>query len=148
MSQININQPIKVIGIPILTSNEEAANTIPAHWEKFFTEQIASNIPDKISDNIYAIYTKFSDEGKNNSGEYMFVIGAQVSSDVSVPSDMVEVLIPSSKYQVFDVEKGKPEKVFEKWMEIWGTNSFEKSYVCDFEKYSAEGDICINVGEK
>lgn len=148
MSQVQIDQSIKVVGIAIETNNQEAANTIVAQWGKYFSEQQADMISDKVSDDIFAVYTNFENKGVNNEGQYTFVIGAQVEESATVPEGMTEIIIPADRYQVFDVETGKPEKVFEKWGEIWSNSSFEKTFVCDFERYTPQGEISISVGCK
>ncbi len=148
MNITHVENTIQVTGIAIHTSNQEAAKTIPEHWNKFFSEGIAAQIDGKLSDDIYAVYTGFENEGFSNDGQYTFIIGVNVGTETEVPNGMVSISIPTGDYRVFDVEKGKPEKVFEKWIEIWGVDDFDKAYVCDFEKYSPEGDICINVGKK
>jgi len=47
---------------------------------------------------------------------------------------------------VFDVESGKPEKVFDKWMETWGKDDLDKTFLCNFEEYKASGEITVHVG--
>ena len=53
---------LKIIGIEIRTSNENgvAIEDLGKLWGQFFSENIASKIPNKISDNIYAVYTDYS----------------------------------------------------------------------------------------
>ena len=148
MHSTSIHAPTTVLGLAITTSNQEAANTIPAHWGRFFSENTIEKIPNPLSDKVYAIYTNFTNEGVSNEGDYLFIIGLSVPADTTAPQGLTTVSIPSGKYNVFPVETGKPELVFPKWMEIWQNNTFNKSYICDFEVYSSTGEIEIFVGEK
>lgn len=136
----------KIAGIAILTNNAEAASTIPALWEKFYGESTAGKIPGAVSDSVYAIYTNFENEGKNNEGQYTFLIGMEIEAEGDMPTGMNTIEIPSSRYHIFDVEAGKPEKVIDTWMDIWSNNNLNNSYKCDFEEYKASGKIAIYIG--
>ena len=72
-------------------------------------------LPNKLSEDMFAVYTKFENEGKNNNGEYSLIIGAAVETDANVPEGYTSTIIPSSTYQIFESEAGNPEKIGEKW---------------------------------
>ena len=137
---------MNIAGISIRTTNQEAANTIPDLWKKFFESGGVSLIKHRLNDNIYALYTDFENEGKNNEGIYTFLIGMQVDPTQPLEAEYTTCHIPEGKYCVFEVEKGKPEKVFETWHVIWGRSDLDKSFVCDFEEYQPDGSISVNVG--
>lgn len=107
---------------------------------------IASKIPGAVSNSVYAIYTEFENEGKNNDGQYTFLIGMEIDAEADSPKGLHSIETPSSRYHVFEVEAGKPEKVFDTWMEIWSKNDLNNSYKCDFEEYRASGEIAIYIG--
>lgn len=144
-----ISEPIKIIGIQIKTTNDNcvAFKEIPLHWEKFFSEAVLDKIPNKTSKEIYGVYTNFENEGKNNEGEYSFTIGAPVNSLDVIPDGFESVVIPNSSYQVFSSENGQPEKIGEKWQEIW-KHDFQRTrtHFLEFEKYSENNDIDIFIG--
>jgi predicted transcriptional regulator YdeE len=148
METVDQKQPISVVGIELRTSNEHAFTTIPAHWQKFYAEAILDKISNRVSDDIYAVYTNFENEGKNNNGTYSLILGAQVRDLDKVPAPLVSTVIPSSKRTVFHVAKGQPEKVGEKWQEIWALNDLENTYLSDYEQYRENGEIAIFVGVK
>jgi predicted transcriptional regulator YdeE len=78
MHIIHQDQAIHVFGIELRTSNDEAMQTIPPHWQRFSQEAVLANIPGKISDDVYAVYTHFDNAGSNNQGVYSLILGAQV----------------------------------------------------------------------
>ena len=151
MTYLNQTESIQIIGIEIRTTNDGGAafQDIPRHWERFFQESILDKIPNKRSNEIYGIYTNFEQQGENNNGIYSCIIGASVTSLEEVPENFVVTTIPVSNYQVFSVEPSQPEKVGEKWQEIWAHN-FEKqrTFTLEYERYSEEGPIEIFVGVK
>jgi predicted transcriptional regulator YdeE len=147
MQTITQSKPITIVGIKLRTSNTEAMNTIPPFWGKFYQEGILNQIPNKVSSDIFAVYTDFENEGKNNEGQYSLIIGAEVENLDNVPQQFVSTVIPASKRVVFEVEAGHPEKVAEKWMEIWQTD-LPKTFISDYELYKASGEITIHIGVK
>ena len=97
---------------------------------------------------MFAVYTNFENEGKNNEGIYSLIIGAEVTEVQALPKNFVSTIVKPSKKAVFEVEKGHPEKVGEKWQEIWGMTDLEKSYISDYELYFPSGEIEIHIGIK
>jgi len=142
----SVDDSKSIVGISIQTTNSEAAETIPAHWGKFMSEQVASKIPNVASDSVFAVYTNFENEGENNEGQYTFLIGMEVSDTTQIPEGMDSVVISESNYYAFDVEKNKPENVFNTWMEIWSSTNLNNAYVSDYEEYNSSGQITVNVG--
>src|SRR6185436_6073767 len=65
-----------VIGISARTSNAaemSGAGVIGALWQRFFAENIAAQIPNKIGYDLIAVYT---DAANGKEGEYTVIIGA------------------------------------------------------------------------
>ncbi len=135
-----------IAGVSIHTSNADAMSTIPELWGKFFGEAVASKIAGKVSDDVYAIYTDFENEGENNDGTYRFLIGVEVSSDADLTDDLDTATIPKGNYHQFEVPGKDAEQVFPTWQKIWSKDDIGKTFQCDFEMYSATGDISIHVG--
>ncbi len=146
MKKIDQKNNIQIVGIKLRTSNAEAMQTIPPFWQKFYQENILQQIENKVSDDVYAVYTNFANEGKNNDGVYSLIIGLEVEKIGVLPKNFVSTVIKSSKRVVFEVEKGHPEKVGEKWLEIWQTTDIKKTYLSDYELYHTSGEIEIYVG--
>ena len=141
-----LTQAIHVVGIELRTSNLEAMQTIPPHWQRFATEGVLGQITSRLSDEVYAVYTHFENAGSNNQGLYSLVLGAAVPASAAVPPDMVRVVVPASRRAVFEVEHGRQDLVGPKWMEIWARTDLPKTFIAEFERYSSDGSILISIG--
>ena len=77
----------KLIGISIRTTNQDnhAAKDIGMLWSQFFEQAILDKIPNKISSDIYAVYTNYK---SNFTEEYTVIIGVPVSTLKDVPEGM------------------------------------------------------------
>lgn len=129
-----------VIGVAARTNNSREATAqgvIGKEWARFMQEGVLAKIPNKLDHSIVAVYTDYASDHK---GDYTFVLGARVRSDIDVPEGMVAKKIPAGRYAVFTSDKGPgPKVVPELWMKI---NSLPKSapggnraYRADFEVY-------------
>lgn len=124
------------IGLELRTNNEECSITMPAHKDKFFKENIPSKIPNKINENILALYTDY--EG-DNTMPYSWILGCEVSSLDEVPEGLVEKVIPESKYAVFTTQGEFPQGLIAVWQEIW-KSGLPRSFTSDFEEYRNDFD--------
>lgn len=149
-------QKFHIIGISVRTINEngQSAKDIEALWVKFWGEGISKQIPNKISEDIYAVYTDYETDF---TGHYTTIIGLPVSSLDDIPKGFVGITIETGDYQKF-VSKGKmPEAVFNTWLEIWrnGELNLKRAYKADFtihgQKYydgeKAEVETFISIKE-
>lgn len=126
-------QKFYVIGISTRTTNENGQSNkdIEALWSKFWGEEIQKKIPNKVSDEIYAVYTNYESDFTK---PYTTIIGLPVSSLENIPKGFVGITIETSTYQKF-VSKGKmPDAVFNTWLEIWGSKelNLKRAYKVDF----------------
>jgi predicted transcriptional regulator YdeE len=145
--------PIHIVGIELRTSNDNgrAFVEIPPFWEQFLKNNYAAQIPDKLDEDIYAVYTHFENEGKNNRGLYSLIIGCAVKRNTEPPKGFSAVTIPSGQYRVFSVEGGRPDKVGLAWQDIWAIPENQKQnwrFSCEFERYRTSGEIDIFIGIK
>lgn len=151
-----IIQKFCIIGISTRTTNEngQSAKDIEALWGRFWAEEIQKQIPGKVSDEIYAVYTGYETDF---TGPYTTLIGLPVSSLENIPKGFVGITIETDVYQKF-VSRGKmPEAVFNTWLEIWGDKelNIKRAYRADFtvhgKKYhdghDAEVETFISVKE-
>lgn len=126
-----------LIGISIRTTNEnqQAAQDIPALWQRFMENNMASEIPHKLSDELYCVYTEYE---KDYTRPYTTVLGCKVSSLDQIPEGMSGWQIPESDYQIFRAS-GKQDEPFvlNEWMRIWDSE-IKRRYTADFEIYGAE----------
>jgi len=153
------HQPIdefNIIGISIRTTNQkgQASKDIETIWSRFWNEKIQEQIPNKLHENIYAVYTDYETDF---SGPYTTIIGLPVSSLAIIPKGFVGITVKKAVYRKF-VSKGKmPDAVVNTWMEIWENNKLNqaRTYKVDFtihgEKYfdgdAAEVETFISVNE-
>lgn len=120
-----------VIGISIRTTNAngQSAKDIETLWGKFWGEEIQKKIPNKVSDDIYAVYTDYETD---YTGAYTAIVGLRVNSLENIPAGFVGLTLEKDVYQKF-VSKGKmPEAVFNTWLEIWQNKNLNRAYHFDF----------------
>lgn len=145
----NNQQSFKIVGISIRTNNQKAANDLGKLWSKFIGENTTKKIPNKISEDIYSIYTDYESD---RNGDYTNIIGYRVDTLDNIANGLVGKEIPKSNYQQFAAKGKFPECVQRTWGDIWNTE-IDRRYTADFEVYSdkslnmtnAEVDIFISV---
>lgn len=146
MHIVQQDNAIRIIGIELRTSNDEAMQTIPPHWQRFTEENVLERIPGKLSDEVYAVYTHFENAGVNNQGIYSLIIGAPVSSAQAVPPGMSHAVLPASPRAVFPVPQGQFDQVGPAWLEVWQRDDLPKTFIAECERYRADGQIDILIG--
>ncbi|PCH69072.1 MAG: AraC family transcriptional regulator [Bacteroidetes bacterium] len=141
----------KVIGISVITTNEnsQAMTDMGQLWNNFYSQNIISKIPDKISNDVYSIYTDYESD---HTGAYTAIIGCKVNSLDTIPEGLIGKAFNGGKY-IKLIAKGKmPDAVINIWKEVWNKN-FIRKYTADFEVYgeksrdpeSAEVEIYIAI---
>lgn len=141
-----------VIGISVKTTNQngQAAQDIPALWNKFMTEGIANQIPNKIDHTIYCIYTEYE---KDHTAPYTTILGCKVTNLATVPSGMVGKFFEEAFYKKHTAKGNILQGlVYNEWLKIW-SSGLDRAFTADFEVYgpkaqnpeSAEVDIFIAV---
>jgi predicted transcriptional regulator YdeE len=149
MNQQKIKQ-FNIIGISVRTSNEneQAAKDIPALWNKFMSEGIAAQIPNKIDGTIYCVYTEYE---KDYTKPYTTILGCKVNSLDTIPVGMLSKTINETNYAKHTAHGNLLQcAVFNEWIKIWNT-TIDRAYTADFEVYderslnfeNAEVDIFI-----
>ncbi|MBA2612501.1 MAG: effector binding domain-containing protein [Bacteroidetes bacterium] len=136
MEKIKIN-PLKLIGISVRTTNEngQSAKDIPFLWNKFFEENIPSQIHNKIGTDIYCMYTDYV---KEHTQPYTAIIGLPVTDLDSIPKGLIGKVIDGGDYTSFSA-KGKISEgiVFNEWLKIWAS-PIDRKYTSDFEVYDLQ----------
>ena len=122
------------IGLELRTNNEECSYAMPLHKEKFFNDNIPAKIPNRIDDNILALYTDY--EG-DYSKPYSWILGCEVSNLDEIPEGLVGKVIPESKYAVFTTQGEFPQGLITAWGVVWQSN-ISRSYTTDFELYRSD----------
>ena len=146
MTHEPLTNSLTILGRELRTSNDEAFQTIPPFWGTFYGAGVIEQIPDRLSDDVYAVYTNFEHEGVDNLGMYSLVIGCLVDESTTGTDKLIAVSIPESKRTVFPVETGRPDLVGATWQEIWSRSDLAQTYIADFEHYAPDGTISISIG--
>jgi len=132
---------LSVVGIEVRTSNAKELTSdgvIGKQWQRFFQEGVLQKIPNKVSENIYAVY---SDYASDRNGEYSFTVGAKVQPGSVPPAGFVLKKVRAGNYAVVTSEKGSSAKVVpQTWQRVWVLEDQHRlggvrAYQSDFELY-------------
>lgn len=127
-----------VVGISVRTTNQDhkSQGDIAKLWESFFLNGIVQTIPNKVSDDIYCIYTDYESD---YTGEYTTLIGYKVSGLEGIPTNKNLIIkdFPACKYYKYISEGELPYAVGKTWAHIWQSD-IDRAYVADFDIYGEE----------
>ena len=126
-----------VVGLPLRTSNREAARTIPPHWRAAADAGLLKPEKPGVGPGIYAVYT---------DGVYTLVIGRRIEAGGPVPPGQVTVTIPKSTYDIVTLADARPESVYEAWVDVWAREDLTRDYRADYEYYAPDGSIHLSIG--
>ncbi len=134
MNKIELEET-KLIGLALRTktTNEMGQSSIDCGnlWQEFENENYVSKIPNKLSDEILAVYHKY--EG-DHTKPFSYFIGCKVRTGTEVPQGMDSLIIPKGTYQKINSKGKMPDCVANTWKEIWSSN-IPRAYQVDFEVY-------------
>jgi predicted transcriptional regulator YdeE len=112
--------------------NGQAAQDIPALWNRFLTEGIAEKIPNKIDNAIYCIYTDYE---RDHTRPYTTILGCKVSTVEAIPEGMVSKTIEAATYAKHTAQGSLLQGVvFNAWTQIWNAD-LPRTFTADFEVY-------------
>ena len=134
MSKIELEET-KLIGLSLRTktTNEMGRSNIDCGnlWQKFEKENYADKIPNKLSDEIVAVYHQY--EG-DHTHPFSYFIGCKVEAKTEIPEGLDSLVISKGLYQKL-ISTGKmPRCLANTWKEIWNSK-IQRSYQTDFEVY-------------
>jgi len=132
-----------LLGREIRTSNAHPEE-IGAHWHAFFANGAGADIPGRISEDLFAVYSDY--EGDEDM-PYSFFIGVEVAAGQAVPDGMCLREIPHSNFACFTAEGDQPAAMIQKWGEIHAA-ALPRSFQLDFEVHRANppGRVDIWIG--
>ncbi len=118
-------------------------------WQKFEKDKIVDLIPDKLSNEIYAVYFDYE---KDETKAFSYFIGCKVGGNTKVPKNLMRLEIPSQKYMKFTAKGVMTGCVTDTWKKIWHSD-IQRTFGFDFEVYderskdwnNAELDIYISI---
>ncbi len=125
----------KLIGISTRTTNKDnqAAQDLGKLWEQFFTDNIFGKIPNKISNEIFSIYTDYK---SNYTEDYTAIIGVPVATLDKIPEGLTGREFPAGNFQKLTAKGEMPAAVVSTWVDIWQRNNeLNREYSYDFEVY-------------
>ncbi|AQY20981.1 GyrI-like domain-containing protein [Riemerella anatipestifer] len=125
----------KVIGISIRTTNKDnkSKEDLGKLWGQFYAENIFEKIPNKVSDEIFSIYTDYK---SNYTEEYTAIIGVPVSTLNEIPNGLVGREFEAENFQKFVAKGEMPNAVMNTWIDIWNRDEeLNRKYTYDFEVY-------------
>ena len=128
----------KIIGISVETTNQnnQAVLDLGKLWQQFYEEQIFNKIPNKESDEIYAVYTDYETDYR---GRYTTIIGQRVNNFDEIPDGLVGKEIKNEKILKYTAKGEMPNAVVETWKQIWENDAvLNRSYIADFEVYGVK----------
>ncbi len=128
---------LNIAGISIRTANAggRAQKEIGELWQKFTGQQILQNIPNRVNDDIYCMYTEYESDA---NAEYTTIIGCRVNDISDLPPDISGWLIPGQLYRLYNTET--PGNIMATWMHIWQSD-IDRAYAADFDVYKQDGSV-------
>ena len=139
-------ESFNVVGLPLRTSNREAARTIPPHWRAAADVGLLDPEKPDVSPGIYAVYTDYETPGDDVDGVYTLVIGRRTEVGSPVLPGQVTVTIPNSLREIVTVADARPESVYEAWVDVWARKDLTRDYRADYEYYAPNGSIHLSIG--
>lgn len=143
----------KLVGLKLnkktTNQNNQSSKDCGNLWQKFETEKVMDRIPEKLSDEVFAVYFDYE---KDENSPFSYFIGCKVASATEAPAGLEELNIPAQSYQKFTAKGKMTGCVTDTWKEIWNQDIARK-FGYDFEVYDersqdwndAEVDIYLSV---
>ncbi|MCX2679839.1 GyrI-like domain-containing protein [Galbibacter sp. EGI 63066] len=125
----------KIIGISTRTTNKDnkAEQDLEQLWGQFYSENIFDKIPNKLSNEIIAIYTDYKSDFTE---DYTTIIGIPVSTLDEIPNGLIGREFQTENFQKFTAKGEMPNVVVNTWIEIWQRDKeLDRKYSYDFEVY-------------
>ena len=125
----------KIIGISARTTNKnnQASRDLSKLWERFYSKEVFASIPNKISNDILAVYTDYKSD---YTDEYTAIIGVQVSKLDNIPDGLIAREFGAENFQKYIAKGEMPNAVIDTWIDIWRRDiELNRKYTYDFEIY-------------
>ncbi len=124
-----------VAGLSVRTINKDGKSEkdIGDLWTRFTTGNISDQIPGKLSEDSYCVYTDYESD---QFGWYTAVLGCSVKGGDALPHGIVATKVPSGNYRVYQPLGEFPANVASTWRSIW-QDDIDRAYRADFDLYKA-----------
>lgn len=136
-----------LVGISVRTTNQggQAMKDIAGLWNWFMSEHVLQQIVNRLSDDIYCVYTDYESD---KDGFYTAVLGCKVATKDNIPEGLICITVPPGSYNRYVAKGALPQVVGETWHQIW-TSDIDRRYMADFDVYGAKaqspGDAEVEV---
>jgi predicted transcriptional regulator YdeE len=124
-----------IIDISVRTSNRnnQSAQDLAKLWGEFYEKGLLDKIPNKVSNDIYSIYTDYKSDFTD---EYTTVIGMQVTSLEDIPAGLIGRQFSSDNFIRLVAKGSMPKAIVDVWMDVWNRDKeLNRKYSYDFEVY-------------
>lgn len=117
---------------------------IGALWQRFLSEHLADDIPERLDDRMIAMY--FNYEG-DQTQPFMFFLGCEVGDVACVPDGFALRNTPVGVYAEFLAVGDMPGALIAKWQQIWAAD-FKRNFAADYEIHdpATPNEVAIYVG--
>lgn len=114
--------------------NQQAMVDCGNLWQQFEKENIAAKIPNKLGEEIVAVYHDYDGD---YTKPYAYFIGCKTEKGTSVPNGLDSLTIPKNSYYKIVAEGKMPDCVANAWIKIWNSD-LPRAYTSDFEIYDEQ----------
>ncbi|MEQ9411105.1 MAG: GyrI-like domain-containing protein [Fuerstiella sp.] len=136
-----VHLPAKTLfGIEVRTSNDPQ-NEIVALWNKFRTEDIAEEIPERADETLIAAYHSYEHD---HTRPYTFFLGCEVIDVACAPDGFVLREIPAGTYEAFSAQGEQPQALIDAWKRIWDSD-LRRTYAVDFEVHDPNSPDLVEI---
>ena len=133
--EITTKTGFQLIGLKLdkKTTNEGGQSNIDCGnlWQQFEQGHFIEEIPNKLSNEIYAVYYAY--EG-DHTKPFAYFIGCKVAPDTVAPDGLEKLIIPEDQYLKVIAAGKMPHCIANAWKKIWSSET-ERAYNYDFEVY-------------
>ena len=112
--------------------NEQSSIDCGNLWQEFEKGKYAEMIPNKLSDEILAVYHQY--EG-DHTQPFSYFIGCKVKAGTEVPPGLETLTIAKGTYQKINAKGKMPDCVINAWKDVW-VSEIPRSFKMDFEVYN------------
>ena len=142
----------KLVGLKLngktTNQNNQSSKDCGNLWQNFETGKIFDLIPEKLSNEIYAVYFNYE---KDETTPFSYFIGCKVDMNSKTPKGLEEIMIPNQEYCRFKAKGVMTGCITDTWKKIWNSD-IKRKFGFDFEVYdersqdwsNAEVDIYIS----
>ena len=145
----------KLVGLKLIgkttNQNNQSAKDCGTLWQKFERDKIFELIPNKLSNEVYAVYFDYKGDETNS---FSYFIGCKTDKSSETPKELEDLVIPSQDYTRFSAKGVMTGCITDAWKQIWNSG-LNRKFGFDFEVYdersqdwsNAEVDIYISTIE-